>query len=83
MIGGVGIAEENFEKILTPFGQVENALSRSTTGTGLGLSLVKSMIDLHGGEIHIESAPDEGTSFSLVFPPSRSVASAAGGQAAE
>jgi len=80
---GVGIAEENFEKILMPFGQVENALSRSTSGTGLGLSLVKSMIELHGGEIRIESVPDEGTSFSLVFPASRSAASRADGQAAE
>lgn len=80
---GVGIAEENFEKILMPFGQVENALSRSKGGAGLGLSLVKSMIELHGGDIRIESTPNEGTSFSLVFPASRSAAARADGQAAE
>ncbi|MEP4379323.1 MAG: ATP-binding protein [Alphaproteobacteria bacterium] len=80
---GVGIAAENFEKILTPFGQVENAMSRSTSGTGLGLSLVKSMIELHGGEIRIESTPDEGTCFSLVFPAARVAGSRADGQAAE
>lgn len=80
---GVGIKEEDFEKILMPFGQVENALSRTTTGTGLGLSLVKSMIELHGGTVGIESVPDEGTSISLSFPAERSIAGSAGGQAAE
>lgn len=80
---GVGIDQQDFETVLTPFGQVENAMSRKNVGTGLGLSLVKSMIELHGGEVAIESALGEGASITLVFPATRVKSSDADGQAAE
>ncbi|CAN0586705.1 unnamed protein product, partial [Laminaria digitata] len=80
---GVGMDEKDFATVLTPFGQVENALSRNYTGTGLGLSLVKSMIELHGGTVAIESALGEGASVKLLFPSVRVQGSDANGQAAE
>ncbi|MEH6754787.1 MAG: PAS domain-containing protein [Alphaproteobacteria bacterium] len=80
---GVGMDEKDFATVLTPFGQVENALSRNYTGTGLGLSLVKSMIELHGGIVEIESALGEGASVKLLFPSVRVQGSDANGQAAE
>ncbi len=80
---GVGIAESDFETILTPFGQVENALSRKHAGTGLGLSLVKSMIEMHGGRVEIDSEVGKGAAISLVFPASRAMSPNSDGQAAE
>ena len=80
---GVGIAESDHETILSPFGQVENALSRTNAGTGLGLSLVKSMIEMHGGHVDIHSRLGEGAAISLVFPASRATPTGADGQAAE
>lgn len=80
---GVGIDEKDFATVLTPFGQVENALSRNYTGTGLGLALVKSMIELHGGSVEIESTLGEGAAVKLLFPAARVRSSDADGQAAE
>jgi two-component system cell cycle sensor histidine kinase PleC len=68
---GVGIAEEHFDTILSPFGQVDTAHARDHQGTGLGLPLVKAFIEMHGGRIEIESEVDEGTTVSLFFPPDR------------
>jgi PAS domain S-box-containing protein len=68
---GIGIAEEDMQKILEPFGQVDGSLQRDFEGTGLGLPLVKSMIVEHGGEISIESTPGVGTTTTIVFPPDR------------
>lgn len=80
---GVGIAEQDYETVLAPFGQVENPLSRKNSGTGLGLSLVRSMIELHGGKVEIESVVGEGAAMKLVFPARRVLGSDADGQAAE
>lgn len=80
---GVGIDQQDFETVLAPFGQVENVMSRKNVGTGLGLSLVKSMIELHGGEVKIVSELGKGAAVSLVFPATRVKSSDADGQAAE
>jgi PAS domain S-box-containing protein len=80
---GVGIAEADMETVFAPFGQVENVFSRSNAGTGLGLSLVKSMVEMHGGEVSIESVLGEGAAVSLTFPASRTLSTGASGQAAE
>lgn len=80
---GVGIDQQDFETVLTPFGQVENAMSRKNAGTGLGLSLVKSMIELHGGSVSIDSVLGEGASIILEFPANRVMGSDADGRAAE
>ena len=71
---GIGIAAEDLPKVLTPFEQVDNHLTRTQPGTGLGLPLVKSLIELHGGSFEIRSRPNEGTTVGLTFPPERLLA---------
>jgi len=68
---GIGIAAADIGKALMPFSQIESALNRRFEGAGLGLHLTKSMIELHGGELTIESEPAMGTNVSLIFPASR------------
>jgi signal transduction histidine kinase len=75
---GIGMNEEEIEKALTPFGQVENKATAKHTGTGLGLPLAKAMVELHDGTLTVHSMPMEGTTIVLRFPPHRiSSASAA------
>ena len=72
---GIGIAAADIPKILQPFGQVKNAYVNNTReGSGLGLPLVKSLIEIHGGTIEIDSAPGEGTRVSVTFPLDRTIA---------
>jgi signal transduction histidine kinase len=68
---GVGIAEADLPRVLQPFVQVDTTLSRQQEGTGLGLPLVKAMVELHGGSIALESEPAKGTTVRLAFPPER------------
>ena len=68
---GIGLTPQEIAVALTPFRQVESGLNRKHAGTGLGLPLVKSLIELHGGNIRIESEPQRGTTVTLVFPASR------------
>jgi signal transduction histidine kinase len=68
---GIGMTEQEIVKALTPFGQVENKLTATHNGTGLGLPLAKAMLELHGGELEISSAPGSGTMIVLHFPASR------------
>lgn len=68
---GIGIAPENIRGALEPFSQVDSKLSRKFGGTGLGLSLVKRLVELHGGTLRIDSAPGEGTTVSVSLPKER------------
>ena len=61
---GVGIQPEHREKIFLPF------YTTKPTGTGLGMAIVKKIMDLHGGEIEIDSAPGQGTTIRLIIPRS-------------
>ena len=70
---GVGIAPEDIPKALARFGQVENALEGPTSGTGLGLPLAKSLAELHGGSLDLESQVGKGTTVTVRFPASRAV----------
>ena len=74
---GIGIAETDMQKVLTPFGQVDSALAREHEGTGLGVPLVKAMIELHGGTLSFDSKPGVGSVVTLRFPPERSIHSEA------
>jgi CheY-like chemotaxis protein/anti-sigma regulatory factor (Ser/Thr protein kinase) len=65
---GIGISESDLERLFQPFVQVDSGLSRETSGTGLGLSLVAQMARLHGGSIHVESQPNVGSRFTIVLP---------------
>ncbi len=70
---GIGIAPEDIPKALEPFAQIDSTLSRRYEGTGLGLPLTRSLIELHDGTICIESALGEGTLIIVTFPPERIV----------
>ena len=59
---------------LEPFRQVTSSLSRTSEGTGLGLPLTKTLVELHGGRLDIASAPGRGTTVSVSFPRARSLA---------
>lgn len=65
---GVGIPDDELKNIFKKFYRVRGEHTRRIQGTGFGLYLVKSLVELHGGRIHVESAPDHGTSFYVVFP---------------
>jgi PAS domain S-box-containing protein len=65
---GIGIAQENMSQLFQPFVQLDSSLSRQYSGTGLGLSLVRRIIDLHGGSIRVESEVGRGSCFSIVLP---------------
>jgi signal transduction histidine kinase len=66
---GIGLANENLDRIFNPFEQADNSASRKFQGTGLGLSLTRSLIALHGGCIWAESdGQDCGSTFSFVIP---------------
>ena len=70
---GIGIAPEDIPTVLKPFGQVESPFHKSYEGTGLGLSLVKSLSEIHGAELDIDSLPGRGTTVSILFPAQRTV----------
>ena len=65
---GIGISEEFQEKIFERFYRVDKARSRETGGTGLGLSITRQIIQMHKGQIKVESKEDEGTTFSIRIP---------------
>ncbi len=68
---GIGIAEEEIGKLTHPFYQVDSSLARKFEGTGLGLALSKSLMEMHGGGLLIESIEGEGTTVTCRFPPER------------
>jgi two-component system cell cycle sensor histidine kinase PleC len=70
---GIGIPPHQLASVLEPFTQVENIMTRGHAGTGLGLPLCKSMIELHGGRLTLESEVGSGTTVTIQFPKERSV----------
>jgi PAS domain S-box-containing protein len=65
---GIGIQPEDIGKLFQPFVLLDNSLARQHSGTGLGLSLVRHMAELHGGRIEVESVPGKGSRFTIVLP---------------
>ena len=68
---GIGMTDAEIVEALTPFGQVENKMTATHNGTGLGLPLAKAMLELHDGTLAISSMPGHGTRIVLHFPASR------------
>jgi PAS domain S-box-containing protein len=68
---GIGIAPSHIASVLKPFGRVENPLSRRYEGTGLGLPLAKSLVELHGGRLEVSSEIGRGTTIRVQLPASR------------
>lgn len=64
---GTGIAPEHHRKVFEPFFRVTEGLVHSTKGTGLGLALVKRIMESHGGEVVLRSVPGKGSTFRLLF----------------
>ena len=65
---GIGIAEEDLPHIFERFYRSDKSRSRDSGGAGLGLSLAKWIVDIHGGAMHVESEPDHGSVFRLTLP---------------
>ncbi len=68
---GAGIAAEHLPRLTERFYRVDRSRSRESGGTGLGLAIVKHVMQRHGGALTISSVLGQGSSFRLVFPPSR------------
>ncbi|MBP1908650.1 PAS domain-containing sensor histidine kinase [Methanolobus bombayensis] len=65
---GIGISSEGMKKLFKPFTQLESFESRSHEGTGLGLALSRELVELHGGNIRVESEPGKGSTFTFTLP---------------
>ena len=79
---GIGISPQDLERLARPFEQVESQHSKTTQGTGLGLALTKSLVEMHGGLLDLKSAPGQGTLVSFALPLRQSQPSASSGAAA-
>ena len=65
---GIGISAEDLPRLAQPFEQVETKHARATQGTGLGLALTKSLIEMHQGRFEMTSEPGEGTTVTIIIP---------------
>lgn len=74
---GIGMSAEDIPTAMSAFRQVDGALSRRYGGTGLGLPLSRSLTELHGGVLELQSEVGVGTTVSVLLPPDRIVAEAA------
>ncbi|MEQ8817002.1 MAG: PAS-domain containing protein [Thalassobaculum sp.] len=68
---GIGIDPADHGKVLRPFEQADNRLTRRYEGVGLGLPLTKAFVEIHGGTLQLESAVGEGTTITIRLPPER------------
>jgi CheY-like chemotaxis protein len=65
---GQGISPEDQKKLFQPFSQVDASPTRKTSGSGLGLSICRALVEMHGGKIGLESEPGKGSSFYFTLP---------------
>lgn len=65
---GIGISEENQQKIFEPFKQINSFMTRDTEGTGLGLAIVKRYVEMHNGKLRVESEVGKGSTFTFMIP---------------
>lgn len=65
---GVGIPEDKSESIFERFAQVDTSFTRKSEGTGMGLSIVKAIVDMYGGRVYVDSRLGEGTVFTVELP---------------
>ena len=65
---GIGIAQDDLERIFNEFEQIENPMTKKRSGTGLGLPIVKKLTELHHGTISLQSELGKGTEAILLLP---------------
>lgn len=65
---GIGMTKEQIEQLFKPFAQADSSINRRFGGTGLGMSIVKSLVEMMNGEIDVSSTPGLGTSFIIRLP---------------
>jgi signal transduction histidine kinase len=65
---GIGIAPVDQPKIFERFYRIDNEITRDVSGAGLGLAISRGIIEAHGGRIWVESAPGQGSTFSVTLP---------------
>ena len=65
---GVGIPSDKLDLIFDRFGQVDESLNRKCEGSGIGLSIVKNLVEMHGGNVYVKSVINEGTQFVFTIP---------------
>lgn len=65
---GIGITKEGIEKLFQPFHQAENSTTRKFGGTGLGLTIIKRLVSMMGGQVAVKSTPNQGSSFWVDIP---------------
>jgi signal transduction histidine kinase len=68
---GTGISKDHLDEVFKPFIQVGDFTTKEQEGTGLGLALVKKLVELHGGEIWVESEINEGSTFTFTIPANK------------
>ena len=78
---GIGISEKDLARLATPFEQIESQLSKTQQGSGLGLALTKSLVEMHSGTLELSSQPGQGTLVSFTLPLAQAEA-AIGGKSA-
>jgi signal transduction histidine kinase len=66
-----GISVADRDKVFEPFYQVDRSLSRKAGGCGLGLSIVRFIVDAHGGSVDVKSQPGKGSTFTVRLPVTR------------
>ena len=64
---GIGISEQDMQRLAKPFEQIESQLSKTQQGSGLGLALTKSLVEMHQGQLDMESEPGKGTTVSFTL----------------
>jgi signal transduction histidine kinase len=75
---GVGIPKDKYESVFEPFTQLDSSTTREWGGIGLGLSIVKKYVEMHGGRIWLESEVDRGTTFYFTIPAIRELIESGG-----
>ena len=70
---GIGMDHRAMPQALEPFGQISDITTRPHEGSGLGLNLSRSLMELHGGRLELESALEKGTAVTCIFPPERTL----------
>jgi PAS domain S-box-containing protein len=68
---GIGIPADKLDEVMEPFGQVDDSTARQHGGTGLGLPITRSLVELHGGVFRLESVTGQGTRATMIFPARR------------